>query len=73
MPPPPKKNPTLEQCKYDNGIPFQPQITPKIMSELQNITQLIIAIISLALQMNDLPLFRTVRPLWTFSCTVQSQ
>lgn len=39
---------------------MQPQITPKIMSELQNINQLIIAIISLALQMNDLPLFRTV-------------
>lgn len=62
MPPPQKKtkNTTLEQCKYNNGIPFQPQITPKIMSELQNINQLIKAIISLALQMNDLPLFRTV-------------
>lgn len=63
MPPPPKKKPTLEQCKCkynNNGIPFQPQITPKFMSELQNINQLIIAIISLALQMNDLPLFRTV-------------
>lgn len=42
-----QKKPTLEQCrigKYNNGIPFKQQITPKILSELQNINQQTIAI-----------------------------
>lgn len=44
-----QKKTTLEQCrigKYNtcNGIPFKQQITPKILSELQNINQQTIAI-----------------------------